>query len=72
MDSLCGEPVCLWLPGAYKKPGTSTYVQGVEAEADYHGEIPEGFDVISLPAAEYLARTVTVSDCIGAPPCYKF
>ena len=55
MDSLCGEPVCLWLPGAYKKPGTSTYVQGVEAEADYHGEIPEGFDVISLPAAEYLA-----------------
>ena len=55
MDSLCGEPVCLWLPGAYKKPGTSTYVQGVEAEADYEGEIPEGFDVISLPAAEYLA-----------------
>lgn len=55
MDSLCGEPVCLWLPGAYKKPGTSTYVQGVEAEADYQGEIPEGFDVISLPAAEYLA-----------------
>ena len=55
MDSLCGEPVCLWLPEAYKKPGTSTYVQGVEAEADYHGEIPEGFDVISLPAAEYLA-----------------
>ena len=55
MDSLCGEPVCLWLPGAYKKPGTSTYVQGVEAEADYHEEIPEGFDVISLPAAEYLA-----------------
>ena len=55
MDSLCGEPVCLWLPDAYKKPGTSTYVQGVEAEADYQGEIPEGFDVISLPAAEYLA-----------------
>ena len=55
MDSLCGEPVCLWLPDAYKKPGTSTYVQGVEAEADYEGEIPEGFDVISLPAAEYLA-----------------
>lgn len=55
MDSLCGESVCLWLPDAYKKPGTSTYVQGVEAEADYEGEIPEGFDVISLPAAEYLA-----------------
>ena len=55
MDSLCGEPVCLWLPEAYKKPGTSTYVQGVEVEADYRGEIPEGFDLIALPAAEYLA-----------------
>lgn len=55
MDSLCGEPVCLWLPEIYKKPGTSTYVQGVEVEADYEGNIPEGFDIIVLPAAEYLA-----------------
>lgn len=54
MDSQCGEPVCLWLPERYKKPGTSTYVQGVEVSADYSGEIPEGFDVITLPAAEYL------------------
>ncbi|MDD6884182.1 MAG: AraC family transcriptional regulator, partial [Eubacteriales bacterium] len=23
MDSLCGEPVCLWLPERYKTPGTS-------------------------------------------------
>ncbi|MGN0479583.1 MAG: helix-turn-helix domain-containing protein [Hominenteromicrobium sp.] len=55
MDSLCGEPVCLWLPEAYKKSGTSTYVQGVETAADYSGAVPEGFDVITLPAAEYLA-----------------
>ena len=48
------EPVCLWLPEAYKKPGTSTYVQGVEVPADYNGPVPEGFDVIRLPAAEYL------------------
>lgn len=54
MDSLCGEPVCLWLTGAHRKPGTSTYVQGVEAPADYDGPIPDGFDVISLPAADYL------------------
>lgn len=54
MDSLCGEPVCLWLTGRYKKPGTSTYVQGVEAAVDYDGAIPEGFDVITLPEAEYL------------------
>jgi AraC family transcriptional regulator len=54
MDSLCGEPVCLWLPEAYKKPKTSAYVQGVEVEADFSGAIPDGFDVITLPASEYL------------------
>lgn len=49
-----GEPVCLWLPSAYIAPGTSRYVQGVEvAEAD-ETQPPEGFDVIRLPAAEYL------------------
>lgn len=54
MDSLCGEPVCLWLLEAYRKPGTSTYVQGVEAPEDYDGPVPEGFDVITLPVADYL------------------
>lgn len=54
MDSLCGEPVCLWLPERFKTPGTSTYVQGVEVGSDYAGGIPEGFDIISLPASEYL------------------
>lgn len=55
MDSLCGEPVSLWLPQKYRKPNTSTYVQGVEAAADYDGPVPDGFDVIRLPEAEYLA-----------------
>ena len=54
MDSLCGEPVCLWLPEPYKTPGTSTYVQGVEVETGDCGPVPEGFDVITLPTAEYL------------------
>lgn len=54
MDSLCGEPVCLWLPEKEIKPGTSKYVQGVETEIDYTGVVPEGFDVITLPAADYL------------------
>lgn len=54
MDSLCGEPVCLWLPERYRKPNTSTYVQGVEAAVEDEIVIPEGFDVITLPAAEYL------------------
>lgn len=54
MKSLSGEPVCLWLPEKYRKPNTSVYVQGVEVETDYAGVIPEGFDVIQLPEADYL------------------
>lgn len=54
MDSLCGEPVSMWLPPKYKKPGTSVYVQGTEVKTDYKGIIPEGFDVIRLPEAEYM------------------
>ena len=54
MKSLCGEPVCLWLPPKHIRPGTSEYVQGVEVPTDYDGAIPEGFDVIELPAAKYL------------------
>lgn len=54
MKSISGEPVCLWLPERYRKAGTSEYVQGVEVSADYDGAVPEGFDVLELPAAEYL------------------
>lgn len=54
MDSICGEPVCLWLTKQYKKPDTSAYVQGVEVSADYNGVIPDGFDIIDLPEADYL------------------
>ncbi|WP_343208820.1 AraC family transcriptional regulator [Anaerolentibacter hominis] len=52
--SLGKEPVCLWLPARYRKPDTSEYVQGVEVETDYAGEVPEGFDMIELPEAKYL------------------
>ena len=54
MRSLCGEPVCMWLPRKYRKPNTSLYVQGVEVETDYLGAVPEGFDTIRLPEADYL------------------
>ncbi len=54
IKSISGEPVCLWLPEKYIRSGTSQYVQGVEVAIDYHGTIPEGFDVIELPAAKYL------------------
>lgn len=52
--SLAGEPVCLWLPERYRKPDTSEYVQGVEVTVDDATPTPEGFDVITLPAAKYL------------------
>lgn len=54
MDSACGEPVCLWLPERYKKPGTSTYVQGVEVGLDDSTAVPDGFDVVELPETEYM------------------
>lgn len=54
MKSISGEPVCLWLPKRYRPTGTSEYVQGVEVPVDYDGIVPDGFDVIELPAAQYL------------------
>ena len=54
IKSISGEPVSMWLPDEYIMPGTSKYVQGVEVEVDYNGIIPEGFDTIILPEAEYL------------------
>lgn len=54
IKSISDEPVCLWLPKSYITPGTSEYVQGVEVPADYDGLIPDGLDVIELPAARYL------------------
>ena len=52
--SISGEPVCLWLPEQLRNPGANSYVQGVEVETDYAGPVPEGFEVIDLPASEYL------------------
>ena len=52
--SISGEPVCMWLPKHLRKPVTNEYVQGVEVESDYSGSVPEGFEIIELPAAKYL------------------
>ncbi|MBO4390915.1 MAG: helix-turn-helix domain-containing protein [Lachnospiraceae bacterium] len=54
IKSISGEPVCLWLPKALRNPVTNEYVQGVEVESGYSGPVPEGFEVIDLPAAKYL------------------
>ncbi|NLL06044.1 MAG: helix-turn-helix transcriptional regulator [Clostridiaceae bacterium] len=54
IKSISGEPVCMWLPERYRKPGTSEYVQGAEVPMDYDGIIPDGFEIIELPATKYL------------------
>ncbi|MDD3363179.1 MAG: AraC family transcriptional regulator [Hespellia sp.] len=54
IKSISGEPVCMWLPKKYVRPNTSEYVQGVEVDISYDGEVPDGFDVIKLPAGRFL------------------
>ncbi len=54
IKSISGEPVCLWLPEHLREPIANEYVQGVEVENDYRGSVPDGFEVIDLPAATYL------------------
>ena len=54
IPSISGEPVCLWLPEHLRKPVTNEDVQGVEVEPDYSGKIPDGFEIIDLPASTYL------------------
>lgn len=54
IKSISNEPVCMWLPKNMIKEGTSQYVQGVEVGLDYSGLIPDGFEIIELPASKYL------------------
>ena len=48
------ESIGVWLPEGMRRPGTSEYCQGVEVPVDFSGAIPEGFDIIDLPACKYL------------------
>jgi AraC family transcriptional regulator len=43
------EPAGFWLPEILRPAGTSSYIQGVEVPSDYTGDIPEGFEVMTLP-----------------------
>ena len=54
IKSISGEPVSMWLPRELTPAGTSEYVQGAEVAAGYDGPVPEGFEVIRLPACKYL------------------
>ena len=48
------EPIGVWLPKKLIKEGTSQYVQGVEVSIDYCKEVPEGLDIITLPACKMM------------------
>lgn len=54
IPTISGEPVCLWLPEHLRSPKENVYVQGAEVSTDYDGVVPDGFEVIELPAAQYL------------------
>jgi len=48
------EPIGMWLPENLRQPGTSIYAQGVEVPLDYAGPVPEGFELIDLPACQVM------------------
>lgn len=52
--TLDGEPVCMWLPEDLRDPKANIYVQGAEVPTDFDGTVPEGFEVIDLPAGSFL------------------
>jgi AraC family transcriptional regulator len=48
------EPIGMWLPENLRPAGTSIYAQGVEVASSYSGEVPAGFEIITLPACKYM------------------
>lgn len=48
------EPAGFWLPKGMIKTGTSEYVQGVEVSKDYCGQVPSGYDIITLQACKFM------------------
>ncbi len=48
------EPLGMWLPDKMRSPGTSKYIQGVEVPSSYAGAIPDGFEVMELPACKMM------------------
>jgi AraC family transcriptional regulator len=48
------EPIGMWLPKNLQTPGTSVYAQGVEMPENYNGVVPDGCELISLPACKMM------------------
>lgn len=48
------EPIGMWMPENMRKEGTSIYAQGVEVPIDFSGEVPEGYEIITLPPCKMM------------------
>lgn len=48
------EPIGMWMPESLRPAGTSEYAQGVEVPKDFKGSVPEGFEIITLPACQMM------------------
>lgn len=48
------EPVGVWFPDSLKPENCSSYVQGVEVPLTYDKPLPDGFALLTLPAADLL------------------
>jgi AraC family transcriptional regulator len=48
------EPIGMWLPNNLITVGTSVYAQGVEVPKEYKGTVPQGFEMITLPACKMM------------------
>ncbi len=48
------EPIGMWLPKKMQRPGTSEYAQGVEMPVNYSGPVPQGYELIDLPACKMM------------------
>ena len=48
------EPIGMWLPDSMILKGTSRYVQGVELPLAYSKPVPEGFEMIEVPACKMM------------------
>jgi AraC family transcriptional regulator len=48
------EPMGLWLPETLRRPGTSTYAQGVEVPLGFTGQAPDGLEIVELPPCQMM------------------
>lgn len=54
VNQALSEPAGMWLPPNMTPRGTSTYVQGVDLPETYNGPVPEGFDLVTMPACKMM------------------